>query len=352
MIRILSIDGGGIRGILPGQMLVALEAKLRAKSGNDKARVADYFDLVAGTSTGGILTCALLAPDVIDPSRAKMTAQEAVDLYLKQGATIFKKTARKKFTSVFGLADEIYDEKNIESVLNSVFGDSMLSGLLKPCLITSYDIFRRQAHFFTKHDAQVNPAYDYKVTDVCRSTSAAPTYFEVSKTVSKTGVEYPLIDGGVFVNNPALCAYAEARTLFNGENGKEKCTATDMFILSMGTGSQKKPYEYKKAKDWGKVEWISPLIDIMMSGVSETVDYQLRQLFDAAGCPQQYIRLSPTLGDADTAMDDASEENLHSLKVAGIESGEKFAGELDRAVDILLKSQPAEMRQVEQPAIT
>ncbi|MCB0397703.1 MAG: patatin-like phospholipase family protein, partial [Flavobacteriales bacterium] len=72
MIRILSIDGGGIRGILPGQILVALEKKLQIKSKNEKARIADYFDLIAGTSTGGILTCALLAPDTIDPSRSKL----------------------------------------------------------------------------------------------------------------------------------------------------------------------------------------------------------------------------------------------------------------------------------------
>jgi patatin-like phospholipase/acyl hydrolase len=63
MTRILSIDGGGIRGIIPGQILVILEEKLKAKTGNENARIADYFDLIAGTSTGGILTCAYLTPD-------------------------------------------------------------------------------------------------------------------------------------------------------------------------------------------------------------------------------------------------------------------------------------------------
>ena len=332
MIRILSIDGGGIRGILPGQVLVSLEKKIQQKTNNPNARISDYFDLFAGTSTGGILTCALLAPDVIDPTRPKLTAQGAVDLYLKQGGEIFKKTTRKKFTSIFGLADEVYDEKNIEKVLKDVFGDIKLSQLLKPCFITSYDIFRRQAHFFAQHDAKENEGYDFPVVDVCRSTSAAPTYFEVSKATSSTGVEYPLVDGGVYVNNPSLCAYAEACSIFKKPGGKVNVTADDIFILSLGTGTEKKPYQYKKAKDWGKVEWIVPLIDIMMSGVSETVSYQLQQIYKAIGRPDQYVRIQPIIGDADTEMDDATPTNLNALRMAGTESAEINESLLDRVV--------------------
>ncbi|MCH7534212.1 MAG: patatin-like phospholipase family protein, partial [Bacteroidetes bacterium] len=82
--RILSIDGGGIRGILPGQILVALEEKLKAKTGNANTRISDYFDLIAGTSTGGILTCALLCPDK-SGKRPRFTAAQVVDLYLDKG---------------------------------------------------------------------------------------------------------------------------------------------------------------------------------------------------------------------------------------------------------------------------
>ena len=88
MIRILSIDGGGIRGILPGQILVALEKKLAALTGNADARIADHFDFIAGTSTGGILTCIYLCAD--DKGRPRFTSQQAVDLYLQQGNSIFK----------------------------------------------------------------------------------------------------------------------------------------------------------------------------------------------------------------------------------------------------------------------
>jgi patatin-like phospholipase/acyl hydrolase len=77
MKKILAIDGGGIRGIIPGQVLIALEREVRRQSGNSEARLADYFDFFAGTSTGGILTCLYLCPDPDDPGRALFSAEEA-----------------------------------------------------------------------------------------------------------------------------------------------------------------------------------------------------------------------------------------------------------------------------------
>ncbi|MCB0429934.1 MAG: hypothetical protein KDD54_07450 [Flavobacteriales bacterium] len=109
-------------------------------------------------------------------------------------------------------------------------------------------------------------------------------------------------------------------------------TDDDIFILSLGTGTEKKPYPYQKAKDWGKVEWIVPLIDIMMSGVSETVSYQLQQIYKAIGRPDQYVRIQPIIGDADTEMDDATPTNLNALRMAGTESAEINENLLDRVV--------------------
>jgi patatin-like phospholipase/acyl hydrolase len=175
--RILSIDGGGIRGILPGQIIVALEKKLQQKSGNANARIADYFDLFAGTSTGGILTCLYLCPDSNSPSRPKFSAQEAVNLYLLKGGDIFKSNLAHKILSAGGMADEKYSAKNMEECLHNYFGDTKLSQLLKPCFITSYNIFDRTTHFFTQHDAAAKEGYDYLLRDVARGTAAAPPYF-------------------------------------------------------------------------------------------------------------------------------------------------------------------------------
>jgi patatin-like phospholipase/acyl hydrolase len=110
-------------------------------------------------------------------------------------------------------------------------------------MITAYDIQRRCAKFFTQIDARNDPAQDFLVRQVARATSAAPSYFEVALARSSTKVDYPLIDGGVFANNPAMCAYAEARHKLPGLPSAE-----NMAILSLGTGYVKKPYQYTTAK--------------------------------------------------------------------------------------------------------
>jgi len=326
--RILSIDGGGIRGILPGQVLIHLEEKLQEKSGNKNGRIADYFDLIAGTSTGGILTCLYLAPENGKP---KFSAREAVDLYLKRGGDIFDISLLQKVRSMAGLIDERYDAKPLEAALSDYLSDLKLSDLLKPCLITAYNIEKRKAEFMTQHDAKQTPEKDYYIRDVARATSAAPTYFETARIESMGKAGLPLVDGGVFANNPALCAYAEARTKM-----ETRPTAKDMVILSLGTGFMKKQYPYDKAKDWGAIEWIRPVIDIMMTGVAETVDYQLRRIYDAVERPQQYLRINGELEKAKHDLDDASPENLQALSEDGIRIAERFDKELDAFIEHLL----------------
>ncbi len=333
MTRILSIDGGGIRGIIPGQILVILEEKLKAKSGNPDARIADYFDLIAGTSTGGILTCAYLMPAADGEtltSRPKFDAKQVVDLYLKRGGDIFSVPFGHKLRTGGGILDEMYPASHLEKALDDYFGDTKLSELLKPCLITSYDIKRRMGHFFTQHDAIKRKGWDYLVKDVARSTSAAPTYFQCSDIKSVSEVSYPLIDGGVFVNNPALCAFAEVYNEY-------KTAPEKIVILSLGTGYSKKEYDYDKAKDWGMIQWVKPIIDIMMSGVSEVVDYQLRQIFDAVGANGQYVRINTELPiDVSPDMDDASPKNLQALKELGTYTAQNFDVQLDAMVDLLI----------------
>jgi patatin-like phospholipase/acyl hydrolase len=338
MKRILSIDGGGIRGIVPGMILIALEKKLRQKTKNQDARIADYFDFIAGTSTGGILSCIYLCPDKKKPGRPRFTAEEAVDLYRENGDEIFNIPFLKKIQSAGGLNDERFDVKEMEHLLSLYFEDLKLSELLKPCLVTSYDIKNRRAHFFSQSDARnKGEGYDYLVKDVCRATSAAPTYFEVALTRSLSNISYPLVDGGVFVNNPSMCAYAEVR---NSKTKKgEKITAQDMFILSLGTGNSDEAYEYKNAKDWGMVKWVSPLIDIMMSGAAETTDYFLVKMFDAVGHPEQYNRISPTnLYNAKSDMSDASKKNIDALVELGNLTAQQYDKQLDQVADLLIKN--------------
>ena len=124
--RILSIDGGGIRGIIPGRVLVALEQKLQSASNDNNARIADYFDLIAGTSTGGILACLYLCPQSDQRKRPKYTAQDAVDLYLEKGDEIFDIPIWHRLRSADGLRDEKYPADGLEEALDDYLGDLKL----------------------------------------------------------------------------------------------------------------------------------------------------------------------------------------------------------------------------------
>ncbi len=322
-VRILSLDGGGIRGIIPAAVLKALEEKLQARKG-EAARIADYFDLIAGSSTGGILTCLYLCPEERGSARPRFTAADALNLYMEWGDDIFDIPFHHKLRTLGGLTDEKYPAAGLEEALSRHFGDLQLKDLLKPCLVTAYDIRRRQAFFFTQHDAVKNDDDNFDLVDVARSTSAAPTYFECAMATSKGNTRHPMIDGGVFANNPALCAYAEARKMDGAP------TAADMLILSLGTGEVRSPYSFGEARDWGLAQWIRPLVDIIMSGVSETVNYQLQKIYEAVGCEDQYLRLQKTDLPSDHAeMDDASRDNLRTLR----EMGEALAAVHDDALE-------------------
>lgn len=332
-IRILSIDGGGIRGIIPGLILVHLEKRLQEKTNDPQARIVNYFDFFAGTSTGGILVLLLLCPG--PDGRPLFTAQQAVDLYLQRGSGIFTITTLKKMQSLLGFADEKYPHAELEKVLKEYFNDIKLSQLLKPCIITSYEIEKRYAHFFTQHDAKANEGYDFLIRDVARATSAAPTYFETARIRSVAGETYTLIDGGVFANNPALCAFGEASEIFKEE---KPVSIEDMVMLSLGTGEVEKKYTYDQARKWGAVGWIKPVIDIMMSGVSETVEFQLSQIFASLGRSDQYLRISPELGKASPDLDNTTAANLFALQEAGLYSAKINSGRIDSLVDCLIKN--------------
>jgi patatin-like phospholipase/acyl hydrolase len=329
--KILSIGGGGIRGIIPGQVLVALEEKIQKRDPNK--RIADVFDMVAGTSTGGILTCLYLCPDATG-KKPRFSAEDAVNLYLQNGDNIFDVSLFRAITTVEGFAGPKYSAEALETILKNYLGDLKLSQFLKPCLITSYDITRREAKFFNQADfAEEGATRDFLARDVARATSAAPTYFAPANIQALDLQVYPLVDGGVFANNPTMCACVEA---FGYD---PKLEVSDLQILSLGTGDSEHAYHYAEAKKWGKLQWLEPILDILMSGVSETVDYQMKTLFESAKCSKQYLRIQPELAkfpEVDPAMDNASEKNMQALEAVGDAMATKFNAELDAFVDYLL----------------
>lgn len=332
--RILSIDGGGIRGIIPGTILVKLEAYLRVKIAKPDLKIGEVFDMVAGTSTGGILTCLYLCPSAADAARARFSAQEAVDLYLNWGDDIFQVPLFKKLSSAFGTLDEKYPAAALEKALQQYLGETKLSQFIKPCVITAYDIAMRQAIIFNAADNRKGdaPDYDYFARDVARATSAAPTYFEPANIQALSRDVHPLIDGGVFANNPSLCAIAE---FLASDDGKNK-TFRDVALLSLGTGGTEKGFSYSEAKNWGGIGWIKPVIDITLSGVSETVCYQLAHLFRGCGSEKQYLRIKPALVKSAPEMDNASLDNMTKLVADGENAYASLQTEIEAFADTFL----------------
>lgn len=347
---ILSIDGGGIRGILPGVIVAYLEEQLQKRTNNPDARISDFFDLMAGTSTGGILTCMYLAPAEAAapdaPRRPKFTAQDAVNLYIQNGKQIFSIPLLRRMFNVFGLIEAKFPVNNIEKIIKKYLGDLKLSDALKPCLVTAYEIFQRKTVFFNMANTLTSNTRDFYLRDVARATSAAPTYFRPAEIHSTYGEPLYLVDGGVFANNPSMCAYAEARAsqfshILNRSDKPDYPNATEMILISIGTGSQGDPYPYSKAKNWGVVGWLRPLINILMSGNSETVHYQLKQMFGAAdpANTKYYFRLEPTVGTAKSAMDLATTDNMLALEEAGKTFVAANVEELNQIVDLLIENQ-------------
>jgi patatin-like phospholipase/acyl hydrolase len=326
-VRILSLDGGGMRGIIPATVLEYVENKIIEITKNPNARLADYFDMVAGTSTGGILSGFYLTPSKTlfkeDPI-SKYKASEALDFYSKDGYKIFNES--KKF-GWFGLRQLFnaaqYSPKELERILHREFRHLHLKELLKPCIITTYNLQSKNSFFFSSREP-INKDRAFYLKDVLRSTSAAPTYFPPAfiKNIS-TQKEMINIDGGVFANNPAMCAYSEARATDFGDISFPG--AKDILVLSIGTGGgQFDLPNVKKSSNWGILPWATSIPDIMMDGSIDTVDYQMKNIFDTLNQKDKfnYKRVDVPKGKRTYSSDmaDASPENVEALKKAGIEA--------------------------------
>jgi len=334
LFKILSIDGGGIRGLLPAMIVAEIEKRLRIATGKADSYLSDYFDLIAGTSAGGLLACFYLYRH----NGIRYDAAQAVDLYEKYGAKIFHK---RLFPFIMRLFDSLYPDSSIEQALGNIFGEAKLSDAPCNSAILAYHITDRKAVIFTADAARREKGRDYLLRDIARATSAAPTYFRVAKATAMDGVPSYLIDGGIYANDPALCAMIEARkTKFRkGEDVTASCDRDaypklkDMLVVSLGTGNTAKSYRYESAKHWGVISWAIPLIDMLQSSSAEVVSYQVHSLFDAENGSERYIRIEPELYDVNHRMDDASPKNIARI----IEAGNRYIAAHSELLDKIVQ---------------
>ena len=305
---ILSLDGGGIRGILEADALnhieKALSTKILAHFGNEPGpspavRLGECFDLIAGTSTGGIIA---LAMRVVDPitNRPYYNMETVSEIYKDKGNKIFY--GNSTFWKLLWQAkSNIYNPKPLEDILADYFGKATLKDLNSPTLVTSYDTKKQTIHFFSSHEAKNDSSKNFYLKDVARSTSAAPTYFSPANINNMCEKQYCFIDGGVAANNPALHAYIYAK---DNLYLNSRC-----HVISLGTGTAQKP----SLAPIGGVRLLPKLVGIVIDNNSKAVEACIQSIL-AERKGDTYTRLEFEI-DHQTAeaLDNASPNNLEKL---------------------------------------
>jgi patatin-like phospholipase/acyl hydrolase len=296
MYRILAIDGGGIRGIIPAKWLEHLEQRLGGP-------IAKHFELIAGTSTGSILAAGLAA---------KIPASRLVALYEEHGEKIFPPRGFSRKVTLWDLFSKPkYDEEPLAEVLRTHFdrpgGQPILLGeLATDCVVVTYDVLSRSPRLLQSW----LPEYAaIPVWEACKASSSAPTYFP-AHVMTIDNVDCPLVDGGVVANNPSSLAVALAIK----KQLKDDLTAfeasQELFVLSMGTGNLTKSISVDDARRWGTAQWAFPILDVVFDATSAADEI----VCEAFLKDELYVRMQVDLMAAAEDLDDASPENLNELK--------------------------------------
>uniref|UniRef100_A0A803PF02 Patatin n=1 Tax=Cannabis sativa TaxID=3483 RepID=A0A803PF02_CANSA len=342
---VLSIDGGGIRGIIPGTILAFLESKLQELDGPD-VRIADYFDVISGTSTGGLVTTMLAAPN--KHNRPMFAAKDINDFYLQHTPNIFPQSGDSLFGSIASWMESLtgpkYDGKYLHSLLNSLLGDLTLSQTLTTIVVPAFDIKLVQPCIFSTTEGKENSLKNARLADICISTSAAPTYLPAHSftTTDDNGNSrsFDLIDGAVAANNPSMLAISHIiretakknnNKLEEEEEEKVGMDGTKMLVLSLGTGEAKHEEKYNAsiASKWGLINWIfdngtTPIIDIFANASSDVVDFLVSTIFQSQHHKKNYLRIQDdTLVGNESSVDIATTENLQRLVDIGTKLLEK-----------------------------
>ncbi|KAH0681459.1 hypothetical protein KY284_022544 [Solanum tuberosum] len=336
-ITILSIDGGGIRGIIPATILTFLESQLQELDGKD-ARLADYFDVIAGTSTGGLVTAMLTAPD--ENHRPLYAAKDITPFYLEHCPKIFPQKKCGLFAPIGKMVQALigpkYDGKYLHKVVKEKLKDTYLSNTITNVVIPTFDIKKLQPTIFSTYETKRSTCCDAKLSDVCISTSAAPTYLPAHYFKVEDGKgnvkEHNLIDGGVAANNPGLIAISEvSKEIFKNNPDFFPIKPMDygrFLVISLGTGAAKCEQKYNSlmGAKWGIVDWLfhkgsTPLVEVFTQSSADMVDYHNSVVFQALRSENSYLRIQEDeLIGTEASVDVATKKNLERL----VEIGEKL----------------------------
>ncbi|KAL9245935.1 hypothetical protein vseg_019529 [Gypsophila vaccaria] len=327
LITILSIDGGGVRGIIPGVILDFLEKQFQRLDGKE-ARIADYFDVISGTSTGGLVAAMLTAPN--KNNRPLYDAKDIVPFYLEHSPNIFPQPSWGILGQMTSLGKAMmgpkYDGTYLHNIINKNLKETKLNQTLTNLVIPAFDIKMLHPTIFSSFKIGSNPSLDAKLADICIGGSAAPTflpsyYFKNSYEVSKSR-EFNLVDGGLVNNNPSLVAMIEvSKQMMKEDRRAHKMHDDRLLVISLGSGSAKKEEKYnaKMTAKWGALSWIlengsSPIIDSLFESGADIVDLHNSVLFHSNHAQPNYLRIQDdSLTGTTASLDVSTKENLELL---------------------------------------
>ena len=304
--RVVSIDGGGIRGLIP----VTIFKTLEELTGNQTMN--DMFHFFAGTSTGALLAAGYNIPEPGNPLQMRYNSCNLQDIYLSRGAEIFT----RKFGHFWGAGGPKYRSDNAYRVFSELAGDLKLSELSSDVLISWYNVEARKTSFFKSYVARQpleNIASDYYVRDVMAATSAAPTYFKARKIRTINEIQRGIAtrthaaDGGLGCNNPVICAFTDANKIYP--------KAESMFICRFGTGK----YTDHSNPYYG-IQWLSHITDVLMSSNSEMGMYSLKNNGTIYNKQVIYCDFQIDLPREHSAMDNVDPENMAALMALALEN--------------------------------
>jgi patatin-like phospholipase/acyl hydrolase len=321
--KILSLDGGGVRGILPLTILMELE-KRTGKS------IWTMFDFIVGTSTGALIALALTVPK--NKGTSVKSAEEIRKIYLNECPLIFNRSTAHYLKTGGGLWGPKYDGEHLVSVASELFGESSMYNALTGVCIPAYSLYDGCPMNFFNHTGVL-------ACDAAVSASSAPTYFPAREFYATHRVNTPnsdiaaiyrpdgpyrCIDGAIYANNPEAIA---AKHVFDI---RPEATREDLFILSLGTGVSRPDPETILNQNFGASGWVlkANLIDIMINADSDWYTQETKTMVPNT------IRMQTEIPHKNYVMDDASEQNLAGL----LDLAEKFKDERSEQIDVVIKT--------------
>lgn len=290
MKKILTIDGGGIKGILAASFLAELEKRCGV-------RICEYFDLIAGTSTGGMIAAGMALG---------VPAETVLEMYLEKGREIFPK---RKLWSLF---KGKYDTNPLQQALREVFGEKQIKDCKTRLLIPAYNLENRKVRVFkTPHAEDLYIDKDYKIVDCLLSTTAAPLYFKPYKM--NGGV---FVDGGIGANNPSLIALVEGITRCGWE-------VSDICMLSLGSANE--PVQTTGGEGMGLLDALK-IQKCFMEAESQYADNICKIMLPK----DQYVRITQEALRKQVSLDNASEESMRKLQDWGFDLAMNHIDEIKR----------------------